>query len=845
MDAQFSPCDPLLNRAFEGYVLQPWSTLAGESGVTPLPANCRTGFPGGNALETTVPSLTEMRARIQQNLLIPLPGAENESATPEVQAKAENHQWFAYLDNSGRVIGVCVDKSTTLITTRVLYQPDISHCNHSSPIIDGNLVYAGHRHFVYFYLDRYLDVLSLTVPTLSPDPCYPNLQLQARYMYQFPSGLTTTVTRLLSAAAIVSEREPRVVGVRCLITSRVVNSTPPPTDQSVKFVHPKPPTFGPVPPPSLREEASMETTNTYHKGRSMDRSNDPRWKRPEFYVALVDLPLLPHPKDLSVKETCFTWHVNKVQSFPIYSQFSPGGNDYLLGLSSTNHEPIYQADILDAQIVPNVALPAHQGPFAPTVTPAQPKVPYIWMQTDVDVTVCYELPAHVTSAQLQCKFTRRSVTLDFTSLDPLANPAKFPRLMQRAFYDWIVPNESFWTLERGRILTLYLQKSNEQTRWPYVFQDQEANPDEEVLETLDPNEFVRIQDRLEKYTVDGPCPSTTESQGNAPDLFDPNQSTFRAVGRSLHPRGSFSAGTTSSPYVNDESVLETYDGAMDVDNIERVTLIGWDIAGQVNRIVYPGDHLWLGEAFTRYDWVGSGVRSPSVCLQHDVDGLVYAVDWLLDSTANKVRYRSDANDAGKDEQLKSDTKEDPSSLVPSTHSTMEGVELDMSGTDTEAKDPNTLAEIPTWPKLLLSQGVVPRSYRLLTKHWATFSAFGYVQSSKRDKRFIRFDSYSSPSLPPRFVVVAESRRYLYVYYQPHSPTALKAKHSVIDIQPLLLQQPSKIAGSGEQSEFLHTPTGPKASGLEDQPALDILGLEQLDAETLVVLSPAHVCVIKV
>ncbi|KAJ1659664.1 hypothetical protein IWQ61_001286 [Dispira simplex] len=831
MDAQFSPNDSLLNRAFEGYALQPWSTLTRQSGVTPLPVNCQAGFPGGNALETTVPSLTEMRARIQQNLLIPLPDAVDQSTTSVTMGQVEDevqlgkNRWFAYLDNSGRVIGVCVDK------------------------VNGNLLYAGHRQFVYFYLDRYLDVLALAAPTLSPDPpsdlCYPSLQLQARYMYRFPSGLTTTATRLLNATALVSERENHVVGARCLITSRVVNSALPPTGQSVQFVHPKTPIFGPVPPPSLREETNVEIADTYHKEKFADGSNDPRWKRPEFYVALVDLPLLPPPKGLDVMETCFTWHVNKVQSFPMYSQFSSGGNDYLLGLSSTNHEPVYQANIMGTQVVPNVTLLGHQGLSAPTAMPARAKVPYIWMQTDVDVTVCYELPAHVTSAQLQCKFTRRSVTLDFTSLTPLANPAKFPRLMQRAFYDWIVPNESFWTLERGRILTLYLQKSNEQTRWPYVFQDQEANPDEEVLETLDPNEFVRIQDRLEKYTTDGPCPSTVEPQGNAPDLFDPNQPTFRAVGRPLHPRGSFGTGKASPPYLNDEPAMEGYGGAMDVDNIERVTLIGWDRTGQVNQIVYPGDHLWLGEAFTRYDQVGSGVRSPSVCLQYDVDGLVYTVDWLPHSTTSETNQGSGANDVDKGGLLKTDMEKDPSSLVPSTDSITVMVDLDKSDVDDNAKDQKNLAKITAWSKLLLSQGVVPRSYRLLTKHVATFSAFGYVQSSKRDKRFIRFDSYSSPSQPPRFVVVAESRRYLYVYYQPHSPTGINAKHSVIDIQPLLVQPPSEIAGSGGQSESLHTPTGAKASRLEDVPALDILGLEQLDAETLVVLSPGHVCVIKV
>ncbi|KAJ2007069.1 hypothetical protein H4R26_001015 [Coemansia thaxteri] len=178
-----------------------------------------------------------------------------------------------------------------------------------------------------------------------------------------------------------------------------------------------------------------------------------------------------------------TMHTLHCYAIPVYCEYISDGA-YVLG-------------VRDGVVLDDTECASRQhSPVGPRLTEAPPCIPdlYYWSQTRSDVTMCIQLPISVTAQQIQCVLTRVALTLTFADAPECESKYAFNHA---ALCGGIVADESVWTLENGRLLTLYLQKVHEGARWPTLF-----GTDDGVLETMDPNEFAVIRERLEGHTSD-------------------------------------------------------------------------------------------------------------------------------------------------------------------------------------------------------------------------------------------------------------------------------------------------------------------------------------------------------
>ncbi|KAJ2469820.1 hypothetical protein GGI02_003306 [Coemansia sp. RSA 2322] len=176
-------------------------------------------------------------------------------------------------------------------------------------------------------------------------------------------------------------------------------------------------------------------------------------------------------------------HTLHCYAIPVYCEYISDGA-YVLG-------------VRDGVVLDDTECASRQhSPVGPRLTEAPPCIPdlYYWSQTRSDVTMCIQLPISVTAQQIQCVLTRVALTLTFADAPECESKYAFNHA---ALCGGIVADESVWTLENGRLLTLYLQKVHEGARWPTLF-----GTDDGVLETMDPNEFAVIRERLEGHTSD-------------------------------------------------------------------------------------------------------------------------------------------------------------------------------------------------------------------------------------------------------------------------------------------------------------------------------------------------------
>ena len=147
-----------------------------------------------------------------------------------------------------------------------------------------------------------------------------------------------------------------------------------------------------------------------------------------------------------------------------------------------------------------------------TDTPTKPP-PYSWTQTNETVTVAFPLPASTSKTDIKVTFSPRTLTLLVHGNDE-RTPVPLPKYTTKALWDGIQSSTSYWTWDREAdhafgLLTLYLDKQHEGTRWSQVFAASGTKPsnqvsdaeDIEVPETLDPSELYHIRESLEKYTT--------------------------------------------------------------------------------------------------------------------------------------------------------------------------------------------------------------------------------------------------------------------------------------------------------------------------------------------------------
>ncbi|KAI7898099.1 uncharacterized protein BX663DRAFT_443818 [Cokeromyces recurvatus] len=202
----------------------------------------------------------------------------------------------------------------------------------------------------------------------------------------------------------------------------------------------------------------------------------------------------------------------------------------------------------------------------PVTSPA-----YQWSQEGPDMTVMFKLPSGTPKSSINCKFVKDHLSL-------LVNEQiSYP---YRKLWSTIRPDDCLWTLEDDT-LTLFLTKEDERTRWPQLF-----DHDDGILETLTPLRLEEIKQHMNKFTQD---PNEGIPTGMAPPPPPPSQ----------HP-----AATDMDEDIDEEG--------------HPVLFTVYSRDGQVKDEIENRSN-WLCSAFT------SSSHMTSVCLQSDVDGLVFSL----------------------------------------------------------------------------------------------------------------------------------------------------------------------------------------------------------------------------
>ncbi|KAF9516498.1 hypothetical protein BS47DRAFT_1315336 [Hydnum rufescens UP504] len=162
---------------------------------------------------------------------------------------------------------------------------------------------------------------------------------------------------------------------------------------------------------------------------------------------------------------------------------------------------------------------------APSLKPP----PYSWTQTSDSLTIAFFLPASTPKSHIRITLAPKYLSL--LILDPpevrdgsSTLGTHLPRFAMREWWDGIDASASFWTWDKegdavtksnsgtrnGQglhflgVLTLYLEKQHEGTRWPHIFgtpTTADGSVETDVPETLDPSELYAVRESLEKYTA--------------------------------------------------------------------------------------------------------------------------------------------------------------------------------------------------------------------------------------------------------------------------------------------------------------------------------------------------------
>jgi hypothetical protein len=130
-----------------------------------------------------------------------------------------------------------------------------------------------------------------------------------------------------------------------------------------------------------------------------------------------------------------------------------------------------------------------------------PQHPFSWAQSSTSVTVSISLPPSTARALIH-------PTIGTKTLSVLVGEASSPQtslegFAKRAYWDSVRSNESFWEWDAEcGVLTLELEKTNPQTRWPHLFLPSGTTPDYlDVPEELAPEARKAIAADLDRFTA--------------------------------------------------------------------------------------------------------------------------------------------------------------------------------------------------------------------------------------------------------------------------------------------------------------------------------------------------------
>ncbi|KAF9926856.1 hypothetical protein FBU30_003646 [Linnemannia zychae] len=285
-------------------------------------------------------------------------------------------------------------------------------------------------------------------------------------------------------------------------------------------------------------------------------------------------------------------HSIRGTDIPFYCSLDPSGEGYVIGSNSTykpTREPV--ADQKTRYLEPGSEAMELDNTDVREDHSSAP--PYIWTQTDADLTICFALPRGTTKMAIKCKFSLQVIELQVDLSQSPESHVKPPKLDNVPLFDQIRPDECVWTLESSTgILTLNIEKKHSKTRWTQVFA--EGVDTDPVEETLDPSVFAEYRSALEKYTSEQAGAEPGRDPTILPSIAQDAQEDIDEEGEEIK-----------------FSWVQAADGA----DIIRATTVG-------------SGHDWIGQAFPSFDSYPNEhhlFRMPTVCLKYDVDGLVYSI----------------------------------------------------------------------------------------------------------------------------------------------------------------------------------------------------------------------------
>ncbi|KAF9354715.1 hypothetical protein BGX26_007455 [Mortierella sp. AD094] len=301
-------------------------------------------------------------------------------------------------------------------------------------------------------------------------------------------------------------------------------------------------------------------------------------------------------------------HSTRGTEVPFYCALDPSNEGYIIG-SNTTYKPTKEAVVEQTTryLEPGSEAMDLDGTDIGTKSSSEP--PYIWTQTETDVTICFGLPKGTTKHAIHCKFSRQGLELHVNLTQPVDQGVRLPNLDKMPLFDMVIPDECCWTLEPGAgILTVSLEKKNTKTRWSQVFAEGvDVDP---VEETLDPSVFAEYKSALEKYTTDIAGAGPGRDSTLLPSIAQDPQEDIDEEGEEIK-----------------FSWIQSEDGA----DIVRAITIGTG-------------HDWIGQAFPSFEsrqGDETSFHTPTVCLKHDVDGLVYAIQHVPGSVPTLSSIQQD------------------------------------------------------------------------------------------------------------------------------------------------------------------------------------------------------------
>lgn len=244
----------------------------------------------------------------------------------------------------------------------------------------------------------------------------------------------------------------------------------------------------------------------------------------DFDLRAVRIPLSSPSATIPSKlET--VWHGQGTDT-PLYASYLPSHSSFLVlgssGFAATAPKRSYEPTPEEIAPIPRAGGNLEDSAMA-APGPVRPP-PYSWTQTTDSVTIAFPLPSTTPKGAVKVTIAPHSLSVSIDSAGS-ASGAPLPHYTARKWWDAARADTSYWTWERGEVgrtaglLTLYVDKANEGTRWPQLFAAAAGSAGEEqVEETLDPSELAHIRDALEKYTADAAAGGGLGLGSGAPGL---------------------------------------------------------------------------------------------------------------------------------------------------------------------------------------------------------------------------------------------------------------------------------------------------------------------------------------